>query len=597
VARSAKLNRYFELLGFTPLDRASIEDGMDRLLHSDESSVVVCGADWTRLASTLSGFETDSRFLHLVDNEQENGGGSLIETLITLEPARRRELLAKLITAQTAEVLGIPTDQIPRDRRLGELGLDSLMAFELASTLEAKLGRRLPIATLQGNRSVAELAERIERVVAGAAESATDAPNVVAPPAPAGDGHAMNGHTSVNGHASANGHESAIRLRVLPRHSLIDPDVRFDSAALTYIPEDFLLRGKLSDADLRIAFGEEPFLSCVIEASIGRVGAFMLPVTARELFSEPSHTRELVHRSIELASAQGAKVMTLTGLLPSATGYGEGLGLNGGRAKNIAVTTGHALTTAIIVTNMVDLLDRCGRSIESEDLSIVGLGSVGRSVLELIMRRLARPRKLVLCDIYSKMDDLEALRLRVRDEYQYAGVVEIVSGDNGLPNQVLGTRLIISAVDRTGLIDPDQLAAGTILLDDSYPPTFETEAAWERMKVRRDVVIASGGFARLPDAVKETLYVPDTAQVFVNAYGEEKFLHRFEREARDYTACVFAGPLVLRDPAVRPELGIPTPESLEDCYGALARHGIGSAKPQCGGLLIPDTLFAHLRSK
>ncbi len=167
VARSDQLRKYFELLGFTSLTGESIEDALGQLLRSDEASVTVCGVDWMRLASALSGFESDSRFRHLLDAAKESDGGDLAQTLVALEPARRRDLLAGLIVAQTAAVLGIPADQVPHDRRLGELGLDSLMAFELAATLESKLGRRLPIATLQGNRSVAELAERIERVFAG----------------------------------------------------------------------------------------------------------------------------------------------------------------------------------------------------------------------------------------------------------------------------------------------------------------------------------------------------------------------------------------------------------------------------------------------
>ncbi len=371
--------------------------------------------------------------------------------------------------------------------------------------------------------------------------------------------------------------------------------MRFDATALTYIPEDFISRGSLSAADIHAAFGAEPFLSCVLEAPIGRVGVFMLPVRGRDLFSEPGRVRDLVHRSIELASTQGSRVMTLTGLLPAATGYGEALGLNNGRAMDLAVTTGHALTTATIVANLADLLRRCGRTIDTEEMSIVGLGSVGRSVLELILRRLPHPRKLVLCDIYAKMGDLEALRQRVQVEHGFGGVIEIVTGDNGLPEEVLKTRLIVSAVDRTGLIDPTRLAAGTILLDDSYPPTFEPDVAWRRMADRQDVVIASGGFARLPGAVQETLYVPDTARVFIDAFGESNFLRLFAREACDYTACVFAGPLSLRDPTLRPQLGIPTPEALDAFHVALDRHRIGSAKPHCGGRTIPESLFVHLQ--
>ena len=78
------------------------------------------------------------------------------------------------------------------------------------------------------------------------------------------------------------------------------------------------------------------------------------------------------------------------------------------------------------------------------------------------------------------------------------------------------TSLIVSAVDRVGRDRPaSQLAPGTILLDNSYPPTFDPAVAWQRMNESYDVIIASGGFARLPGPVRETFYVPNSARPFL----------------------------------------------------------------------------------
>ena len=85
-------------------------------------------------------------------------------------------------------------------------------------------------------------------------------------------------------------------------------------------------------------------------------------------------------------------------------------------------------------------------------------------------------------------------------------------------------------------------------------------------------MIASGGFARLPGPVREAFYVPNSARPFLSAYGEENFIAAFQREPCDYTACVFAGPLALQDPALRPDTGIPTPAALEAFYRAFERY-------------------------
>ena len=189
--------------------------------------------------------------------------------------------------------------------------------------------------------------------------------------------------------------------------------------------------------------------------------------------------------------------------------------------------------------------------------AVVGLGSVGGSIVELLFRTLRHPRGLVLCDLYVKAGDLEELRQGIQDRFHFDGAIDVVAGDAGLPSAVRETRLIVSAVDRVGVINPLELAPGTILLDNSYPPTFDPAAAWRRMNESKDVVIASGGFARLPGPVRETFYVPNSARPFLSAYGEENFIREFQREPCDYTACIFAGPLALQDPALQPEIGIP----------------------------------------
>ena len=296
-----------------------------------------------------------------------------------------------------------------------------------------------------------------------------------------------------------------------------------------------------------------------------------------------------------LAAGQGARVMTLTGLLPSATAYGASIETEHAGLDGQALTTGHALTTAVILAGLVELLRRCGRSLPSEELAVVGLGSVGRSVLELMLRTLPHPRALVLCDLYRNSDAVAIFRRHIEQDLGFRGCVEVVAGDAGLPAAVLDRRLVVAAVDRADLIDPLRLRPGTILLDDSYPAAFSPEIARRRMDEARDVVIATGGFARLPGPVKETIYLPSTARLFVENYGRERFLDHFRREASDYTACVLAGPLALRDTSLKPAVGVPTPEALQAFYAGLERHAIGPATPHCGGQLIPDSLFAAMR--
>ena len=578
VARSQSLRHYFERLGFTPLDEETVEQAFCRVVNSNERSVTICKVDWSRVTELFGSAGSDTRFCQLVDAKQ--GDANLADLLRAAEPKRRRKLLVDLIKSQAAHVLGVQANQIPEEQPArGDVGLDSLMAFELSALLKSKLNNRLPLSSLQGNRTVNGARRTAQSRVATAAADKSQEPATAEAPleAPAATG-------------------ADIRLCYLAPTMRVERDMRFDAAALTYIPEQFSSQGGLGPAELQAALGSEPFLSGIVEAPIGRVGTFMLPLRARELFFRPEQTRDLVLHAMELASQQGSRVMTLTGLLPAATGYGEALKRHNGHSGQ-PVTTGHALTTATIIANLTDLLRRSGRRLEQERMAVVGLGSVGRSVLELMFRALPHPRALVLCDLYVKSDDLKALRQKIRDQFKFDGDIEIVAGDGELPSAVRETRLIVSAVDRADVIDPTQLAPGTILLDDSYPPTFDPAVAWQRMNESQDVIIASGGFARLPGPVRETFYVPNSARPFLSAYGVDNFISAFQREPCDYTACIFAGPLALKDSALQPATGIPTPAALEAFYRAFERYNLASAAPQCNGRLIPEWLFEKFRMR
>jgi phthiocerol/phenolphthiocerol synthesis type-I polyketide synthase C len=59
----------------------------------------------------------------------------------------RFDLLMAVVRDQVARVVGSTAAQIEPDRALAELGLDSLMAVELAESLEHEVGR--PVSVMQ----------------------------------------------------------------------------------------------------------------------------------------------------------------------------------------------------------------------------------------------------------------------------------------------------------------------------------------------------------------------------------------------------------------------------------------------------------------
>lgn len=67
-----------------------------------------------------------------------------------------------------AELLGIDEEQIPTDRPIGELGIDSLTAAQLSEVVEERTGANIPLQRFLGDETLAELVTVAERGKAGA---------------------------------------------------------------------------------------------------------------------------------------------------------------------------------------------------------------------------------------------------------------------------------------------------------------------------------------------------------------------------------------------------------------------------------------------
>ncbi|MFE4053385.1 amino acid adenylation domain-containing protein [Streptomyces sp. YIM B13518] len=112
------------------------------------------------------------------------GNGSTLDTFRSVfraaDPDARGALLTDRFTHVIAGVLRMPAEQVDPATGLGALGLDSLLAMELRSRVQADLGVTLPVVALLGNIPVGDLVNRIheeltELVAAGPDEAGTTA--------------------------------------------------------------------------------------------------------------------------------------------------------------------------------------------------------------------------------------------------------------------------------------------------------------------------------------------------------------------------------------------------------------------------------------
>ncbi len=277
-------------------------------------------------------------------------------------------------------------------------------------------------------------------------------------------------------------------------------NLRFDAAALLYVPDRVSTIGGVADDQLDRVFGADPFVSHLYEMPLGRIGVITLPIRGKELMGSP-RVAGLVRKAGQLARRRGAKCVSLTGLIPSATDYGRAVHDWFGDAGP-RVTTGHATTTAAVIRNLESMLDQTGRHPAWEHLAILGLGSIGQSCLALLLDVLPHPRALTLCDVFAKQEEVAALAHGLRDRYGYRGPVRVVASDRGLPDALYEATTILTAVSVPDVIDVDRLRPGTIIVDDSYPPGFPLERAIRRAETDGDLVFGNAGMVRLADSIR-----------------------------------------------------------------------------------------------
>ncbi|WP_413106122.1 acyl carrier protein [Streptomyces sp. Inha503] len=67
-----------------------------------------------------------------------------------------------------AELLGTDEQQIPFDRPLGELGMDSLTAAQLSAEIEERFGALISIERFLGEETLGELVHQLESDAAAA---------------------------------------------------------------------------------------------------------------------------------------------------------------------------------------------------------------------------------------------------------------------------------------------------------------------------------------------------------------------------------------------------------------------------------------------
>jgi acyl carrier protein len=146
------------------------------------ASLAIADIDWAAWAAH-TGLGATPRFGQLVKSSAHGDRLSTFRRELAAQPpADRAAALESMIRADLGTVLGTPPDRLPTDRSIESLGVDSLMAVELAVALEQRSGVKLSTSLLMQGPTISTLASHllaealaVERLDESAVESLSDA--------------------------------------------------------------------------------------------------------------------------------------------------------------------------------------------------------------------------------------------------------------------------------------------------------------------------------------------------------------------------------------------------------------------------------------
>jgi phthiocerol/phenolphthiocerol synthesis type-I polyketide synthase C len=149
--------------GMNPMPPRQALDALSHLLGRDVSGALVVPVDWRRVATSYAAegvppVLSDLVQEHLQAVPRETRTDDPVTELRRAPREQRRELLESHLRAELSRVLRLAHSRIERDKRLGAMGLDSLMAVAFVRRLSSSLGILLPATAAFNYPTIAALA-------------------------------------------------------------------------------------------------------------------------------------------------------------------------------------------------------------------------------------------------------------------------------------------------------------------------------------------------------------------------------------------------------------------------------------------------------
>lgn len=529
--------------------------------------------------------------LPLTDNGKVDRGALAASDIPALDAARgpvapRTELEVQL-GQHWRDVLGI--EHVGIHDSFFDLSDDSLQAVNLVSKISDTVGKQLGVRFLFAHPTIAELSAALGN--GDTEDQATDG----------GPGGTETG--------AVTGSVTTERRDLLTLYAT-GKIAQVDGVGVLATPAGMFERAGINPGDVahRLMALDTPHLCGIISTNLGRIATIMVPrLDTAELYLHRERLVETIVGGIEMGARLGAKNVSLSGLLVSATDYGRGVAAAiKDRTDLPPVTSGHDTTSASVLLNVENMLRMSGRGMENEVLGILGVGSVGKASMHLLLKHLPHPRKLILCDPYAATGDsprgpaagLPSRLRKAADEATkvigYKGEIEIIGGTSELPEEFYSSTVISADTNAPDVVDVARLRPGTMLVDDSIPPCYDRDTALARIGEKADVLFGQGDVIECGTPMQKVFGWPPLMYELAGEEGVDWFAANTPDaySTTQITSSVLSNVLVAQE-GISPFTGPSEPDRAYRHVEVLRKNGYVGGPPQCDGVLISEEAVAR----
>ena len=193
VARNERVAEYLARQGTTPLSPHEVTVLLESFLSAGVAQGIALRVDWTKWRNSLRGSQEsplmERVFAAGMEGPEPNGAKSDWRLKIeSSAPDKRADIICLAVQEVVGSVLRVKPESLRADQPLTDLGLDSLMAVEIETSIENAIGVALPPASLMRARTISQIVALIAEHMGGSASPNSSMPPVpIAAPTPSGE--------------------------------------------------------------------------------------------------------------------------------------------------------------------------------------------------------------------------------------------------------------------------------------------------------------------------------------------------------------------------------------------------------------------------